>query len=157
MRHIRFYKTERDACRVEQELAPAAGIAQVFLYKCRDHELFMATDEDHSSFLRHRQAGIMYNAVYWTTLEIDPSLPRIYFCTTKMYSTEQQILQSRLAVGILNAIHAHIYRFEDDEGPVFYVVDQYRGQCLPVGHKDTVMVAEYYTTFGQMKLPGKMS
>lgn len=157
MRQVRFYSTEEQATSVEKTLARAAGVREVFIYKCRDHDMFMASDEDSGSFLRHKQAGTMFNAVYWATLEIERPEPRVYYNTTKMYSTEQQLLQSRLALGALNAVQTHIYRLTDDEGPVLFVVDQYQGQFMPVTHGGELDLAEYYSTYGQSKLPGPMS
>ena len=157
MRQVRFYKTEQDATSVEKTLALAAGVREVFLYKCRDHDMFIASDEDSGSFLRHKQAGTMFSAVYWETFKIETPEPRVYYNTTKMYSAEQQILQARLAVGVLNSTQCHVYKLVDDEGPVLFAVDQYQGQFMPVTHGGELDLAEYYTTYGQSKLPGPMS
>jgi len=157
MRQVRFYQTEEIARQVETAMAPAAGVTEVFLYKCRDYDMFIATDEDNASFLRHRQAGTMFNCVYWETFRIEQPEPRVYYNTTKMYSTEQQLLQARLAVGVLNATQVHIYKLVDDEGHVLFVVDQYQGKFMPVTHGGEMDLAEYYTTYGQSKLPGPMS
>lgn len=157
MRDVRFYESEETARAVELTLAPAAGVEEVFLYKCRDCELFIATDEDNASFLRHRQAGKLFYAVFWATIEAAYPSPRVYYDTTRMYSTEQQLLQSRLSVGNLNAVQAHVYQLTDREGTVIFVVDQYRGQFLPVDHKSETVLARYYTTYCQSKLPGPMS
>lgn len=157
MRHVRFYKSEDAAKQAETTLALSAGIEQVFIYKCRDKDLWYASDEDTGSFIRFRQYNQLWFGVYWDTLCIEPPAPRIYETTTQMYSTEQQLLQARIAPQLLTGCHSHIYTFHIHGIRMLCVVDQYRGQCMPINTNDGLVIADYYATYGQTKLPGPMS
>lgn len=157
MRHIRFYRSEQAATQAETTLATQAGIEQVFIYQAREDDMWFASDEDTGSFIRFKQYNKLWSGLYWKTLTFEPPAPRIYETTTQMYSTEQRLLQARLAPQLLTACHSHIYTFHIHGIRMLCVVDQYRGQCMPIDTEDGIVVAEYYATYGQTKLPGPMS
>lgn len=155
MRSVRFYKTEEAARAVEPVLAADCGVSTVFLYKCRDHEMFMASDEDSGNFLRHRHSGTMYNSIYWDMITVDKTEPRVYPDMARMYSREQQILQSRLVAGSLSAAHSHIYSVVVGDDKQLFAFDVYQGDCAPVVINDEQYIADYHMTFGQSKLIGR--
>ena len=154
MRQVRFYQTEQAAKAVEPLLAAACGIREIYLYKCRDHDMFMASDEDTGNFLRHRHTGKMFNAVYWDVLAVEQPEPRVYPDMARLYSTEQQLLQRRLVPGSLHAIQSHVYQAHVEDGLMLFAFDVYQGQCVPVVVNEEQIVATYRTTYGQSKLVG---